>query len=281
MLTSIQRGLGWRPDLADRRDYTPGAGEVDRLLRQAGEHAGSELPDSVDLREFCAPVSDQRQLQSASAHACVAVAEYFERRASGRLLAASPMFLHQMTRRLLRENADGGADLRTTLKALVRFGLPPERYWPHTAENYGRQPDAFLYGFARDYRAIRYVRLDVAGRSGESTLHDVRRFLAAGFACAFGFSAFSSLSHDADIPFPTGLDALCGGHAVAAIGYDDKRRIRSDRGALLVRNSWGEGWGDHGYGWLPYAYVRELLARDFWTLVRPRWLRSGEFHLPA
>jgi C1A family cysteine protease len=64
------------------------------------------------------------------------------------------------------------------------------------------------------------------------------------------------------------------------VGYDDKLRIRSDKGALLVRNSWGADWGDGGYGWLPYEYVRQQLAVDFWTLLKPSWLKSGEFESP-
>jgi C1A family cysteine protease len=104
--------------------------------------------------------------------------------------------------------------------------------------------------------------------------------LAAGFAIAFGFTVCTSIATDADIPFPPIFDGVRGGQAVIAGGYDDDRRVRSDRGALRVLNSWGEPWGDHGWGWLPYRYVREQLAVDFWTLAAPEWLASGEFQRP-
>jgi C1A family cysteine protease len=64
-----------------------------------------------------------------------------------------------------------------------------------------------------------------------------------------------------------------------AVGYDD-RWLRGSRGALLVRSSWGPAWGEAGYGWLPYAYVEERLAIDFWTLVHDDWIASGEFDVP-
>ena len=42
-----------------------------------------------------------------------------------------------------------------------------------------------------------------------------------------------------------------GGHAVAAVGYDDSMKILNTnpkgvetKGALLIRNSWGTGWGE-------------------------------------
>jgi C1A family cysteine protease len=62
-----------------------------------------------------------------------------------------------------------------------------------------------------------------------------------------------------------------------AVGYDDHRVIGSDTGALLIRNSWGTGWGASGYGWLPYRYVLAGLATDFWSLVKAEFLDSDLF----
>ena len=108
----------------------------------------------------------------------------------------------------------------------------------------------------------------------------VKSFLAAGFPCTFGFSLPGSLSAEPDIPAPTDFDGVRGGQAVVAVGYDDRRRIRSSKGAVLIRNSWGPSWGDGGYGWLPYDYFERKLALDAWTLLKPEWLRSGEFRHP-
>lgn len=89
----------------------------------------------------------------------------------------------------------------------------------------------------------------------------------------FGFPVYSSLGTEPDIPYPDPRDSLSGGHAVLAVGYDDHHQCpNADEGALRIRNSWGTGWGDHGYGWLPYKYVREGLATDFWACFKLDWV---------
>ena len=68
-------------------------------------------------------------------------------------------------------------------------------------------------------------------------------------------------------------------------GYDDHMVIKNQpagpqtTGAFLIRNSWGTGWGDHGYGWLPYDYVLHSIAKDWWSLTSANWVETGQFGL--
>jgi C1A family cysteine protease len=114
------------------------------------------------------------------------------------------------------------------------------------------------------------------GATGSETLATVKRLLATGLPSVFGFPVPSSLSTDADIAYRPTYDAVRGGQAVVAVGYDDGRRNAS-RGALLIRSSWGSAVGEEGCFWLPYDYVRAELATDFWTLLGSTWLRRGDF----
>lgn len=41
-----------------------------------------------------------------------------------------------------------------------------------------------------------------------------------------------------------------GGHFVTIVGWDDRK---GSKGAWLIKNSWGLGWGDKGYGWMEYG----------------------------
>jgi C1A family cysteine protease len=273
------RGMGWQRELKDGRDYGQNHAVVRELFQELVPPRPRRLPARVDLREFFPTPADQGSLNASTAFAVLALIGYFEGRTGGHVLDASRLFLYQMTLKLLRLTGNVGVDLRTTFKALVRFGAPPEGYWPYDPNRLHQVPiDAFLFSFARDFETIRYMRLDAA--DGAATLRVVKSYLAASFPLAFGFAVPSSLTAAADICYRPEFDALRGGQAVVAVGYDDHRRIASDTGALLVRGSWGCQWGEQGYGWLPYSYVLHQVAVDFRTVLRLDWITRGFLSRP-
>lgn len=260
--------LDWQPDLPDLRDYHVGKKRIRKLLEGVNYRGRVETIAHIDLRTFFRS-SPTVQPGASVAQASVSLVEYFEWRTCGRERVGSVPFVNHLARDIQMGAAVG---IRATLCALVRFGVPPARFWP---DGIG-VPPSVLYGYADRMRDASYVRLDAPKASGEKALRRVRGFLAGGLPCVLGFVVPSSLSAGPDIPMPTKFDAILGGQVAVVVGYDDRRRFRSSHGALRIQPHWGPLWGEAGGGWLPYDYVRRRLAADIWALLHPRWLRSGE-----
>src|SRR5580698_6229155 len=133
---------GWCRDLPDHRDMTPQHSIARRLLASLQPGLDNQpRPLRVDWREYFLPVQDQLDLPTSSAHACIALVQYFQRRSTGEVLLPSRLFVHANSRRLAGRNGAGCAgSLRTTLKAVAKFGLPPERHWPYDPAPARRAP---------------------------------------------------------------------------------------------------------------------------------------------
>jgi C1A family cysteine protease len=69
------------------------------------------------------------------------------------------------------------------------------------------------------------------------------------------------------IPMPKRTkERVLGGHAMLVVGYKDKSPSLPDQGYVIVRNSWGEQWGDKGYCYIPYKMMRDSeIVLDMWT----------------
>jgi C1A family cysteine protease len=280
--------MGWLRDYPDWRDYTRTIPEVRSLYDKTGilKSDDTTRPVSVDLREWCSPVRDQGSLGACTAHAGAGMIEYLEKRLHGRHIDASRLFLYKAARNMVHLSGDSGCYLRTTMGALSLFGIPPEEYWPYEVEGFDAEPSSFCYAFARNYQALKYVRLDPPDLDKASLAGQIKAGLLAGLPSAFGFSVYMSVSQagkDGKIPLPLPGERLRGCHAAMAIGYDDRMAIRNDggdtttTGAFLIRNSWGADWGEAGYGWLPYEYVNKGLTADWWELIDAEWVDTGEF----
>jgi C1A family cysteine protease len=238
------------------------------------------------IREYCSPVEDQGTLGSCTANAGVGMVEYFERKAFGRHIDASRLFLYKVTRNLLRLTGDTGAYLRSTMGAMRLFGVPPEEYWEYDISQFDKEPPAFCYAFASNYQAIKYVRLDKSNLTKQALVDSIKENLSKGIPSMFGFTVYESIeqaSADGKIPFPCNTEKVLGGHAIMAVGYDNNLKIKNNgcgevsTGAFLIRNSWGTSWGEQGYGYLPYEYVLQELAVDWWTIIKAEWVETGQF----
>lgn len=293
---------GWLPPLPDMRDYSNEHPVVSALSMKLGiKETGKtetvdELPGYVDLRGWCSPVEDQLTLGSCTANAVVGIVEYFQKRAYGIHMEGSRLFVYKATRKLMLSIGDSGAWLRSAMGALVLFGVPDEKYFPYTLDgenvnpDWDSEPDAFLYSLANHYSAINYFCHDPISKkaSKEEVLASVKTYLAAGIPAMFGFFGFPSFEASdtpGSIPYPCKNEQAEWGHAVMAVGYDDNKIIINTRsneetkGALMIRNSWGRTWGQDGYGWIPYDYVLDGLAEDFWSVLSMEWIDTKQFGL--
>jgi len=221
------------------------------------------LPAVVDLRRHCPPVYDQLHLNSCSANA-IAAALRFDELKEGCPEAPSPsrLFIYYNERVLAGVvGTNSPVALRDGYRTVAKLGTCPEAMWPYQVRRFRRPPTPPCYRAAHRYHAIAYYRI----RRSRSHL---RACIAEGYPFVMALAVHkSAMGREARrtgvLPVPTRRDRLVGGHAILAVGYDHARRL------MIFRNSWGTGWGDHGYGFLPYTFIASsALTWDFWTMRR-------------
>mmetsp|Transcript_83419 Transcript_83419/g.268905 ORF Transcript_83419/g.268905 Transcript_83419/m.268905 type:complete len:177 (-) Transcript_83419:281-811(-) len=154
---------------------------------------------------------------------------------------------------------DAGASIRDGIMSLSQIGVCSEKPWEYDESQFTVRPTEGCYTSATANRASEYARIP-------QTIEDIKGVLKEGFPFVFGFVVLSSFRTEAVsstgyMTMPQPEDSTLGGHAVMAIGYDDEKQV------VIVRNSWGEGWGDAGYFYMPYDYIcHPFLAGDMWAI---------------
>ena len=253
------RGFGWRPQLPDARDRVYAA----RLT--------SPRPAEYDLRPSMPAVYDQGQLGSCTGNAIAAAMEYERDRQGLPDFIPSRLFVYYNERALEGTvSSDSGAVIRDGIKVVNREGVCPETLWPYNVGMFAVKPPKRCYVAATTDKALQYEAIQ--------TLGDLKDAIASNLSVVFGFTVYESfesksVAQTGVMPMPNPGEATVGGHAVVAVGYSDPKS------QLIVRNSWGVSWGDHGYFYMPYQYLTGSqvssdnspingahLASDFWAI---------------
>jgi len=219
------------------------------------------LPAKVDLRPHCPKeVYDQGDLGSCTANAIAGALEFDQMKQGLKVFTPSRLFIYYNER--VKEhtvNEDSGAAIRDGIKSVGSIGAPPEKDWPYDIANFTEKPPKKAYDDAPLGKAVQYQRVP-------QVLNQMKGCLAAGFPFVYGFTVYQSfqsaeVAKTGVVPLPESDEDPVGGHAVVAVGYDDKSRV------FITRNSWGPKWGMHGYFTIPYSYLTDNnLADDFWTI---------------
>jgi len=241
----MKHKLGWIRDPHDERDYQFKSGLLDRLMAK----------DHSDLSHLVS-IYDQLVIGSCTAQA-LAQAVRMCRLINGKEpFDPSRLFIYFAERELEGTiNEDAGAIIRDGCKVLAKLGAPHESLWPYDVSKFRERPSKTAYDDAMDQQVIRYYRLPQA-------LLSMRACLSTGYPFVFGFKVyenFETIGADGIMPTPHG--ECLGGHAVIAVGHDDKTK------RIKVANSWGTTFGDKGFFYMPYSVtVSPRLCNDFWTI---------------
>ena len=257
---NTNKTYGWKRDLPDKRDtYHSFKG----IVRE-------ELPISVDLRDKCPTIYNQGTLGSCTANA-IAAAYQFDEILQGEkeVMTPSRLFIYYNEREIEGHvDTDSGAMIRDGMKSINSQGVCSEKSWPYNTSTFTNKPTSSCYQEAENHKSVSYRRVP-------QSLTAMKACLKSGLPFVFGFTVYESfeskeVEETGIMSMPKADEKMLGGHAVMAVGYCEQKKC------IIVRNSWGTEWGEDGYFYMPYKFIRDTgYCSDFWTIRKVHDVACG------
>jgi len=213
------------------------------------------LPTTIDYTFKMTPVRNQGDEGTCVAFASVVgIKEYQDSKEYKKMLKLSPRYIYSLCKLNDGSPEEEGTYPRVAMKMLLNYGTPPESYWPYKPHQVNK-PKQGADKAATKYRVKAYARI--------KTILEMRRSLVINGPFIAGVDVYESwftdkASKTGVIAMPKKSDQYQGGHAICIVGYDDIKKL------FKFKNSWGDDWGDSGYGYLAYDYMKRYCL-DAWS----------------
>lgn len=236
----------------------------------------AKLANRVDLRPLMPEVYDQGTLGSCTANAIAAALQYNITKIRKTSSVPSRLYIYYNERRKCGNiTIDSGATISDGMEVIKKSGLCFESStmknlqtscWPYDIKKFAKPPPSTCYSFGLKNRVTTV-------NSIVQDINQLKQALISGFPVTVGILVYESFeSKDvADtgyVPFPQLSEMCLGGHAVLIVGYDNDLVKNGNKGHFIIRNSWGDSWGDKGYCYIPYNYIlNPILACEFYTII--------------
>jgi hypothetical protein len=151
---------------------------------------------------------------------------------------------------------DDGTYIRICFDVLAKFGICKEVLWPYDLSRKHILPSIKSMREATGHRIHAYYRIT---ETGDDRCETVLQALRSNLPVVFGTlinEAFKGLGDDSPVGIPDG-DTI-GGHAMIVVGY------LAGLG-FIVKNSWGQDWGDSGFWIMKPEYLGWKKTTDLWV----------------
>ena len=229
-----------KPDKFDYRDYRVSFPKQDALK------------SLVDLRKWASPIEDQLHLGSCVGQSIVGAFELMVNMLyPERFVDLSRLFVYYNARLLDNMTSeDVGAYVRNGIKATNIWGVCSENIWPYLIEKFSNNPGLDSYDDGKNRIIEKYYRIE--------SIEDIKVALNKNYPVVISMEVFDSF-YDLDngarftLPMPSAYENIIGGHAVTIVGYELNEQM------FIVRNSFGESWGDSGYFLMPFEYAKKYV----------------------
>ncbi|HUU28682.1 MAG TPA: choice-of-anchor D domain-containing protein [archaeon] len=173
----------------------------------------------------------------------------------------SPAFLYNHN----NDGEDNGSSASEVMKFLSEQGCATLEDMPYDVDDYTTWPEPSIYKTALQYRALSYSKIyNEEVNLNDTDIENMKQLLAGGEIFVLSvpvYPGFHDLnSTDYIYNAPAEGESEEGSHAVAVVGYDN---TIGGSGALKIVNSWGDDWGDEGFAWLTYDFIKNYCERAF------------------